>query len=74
MSRRSFLYGSRLAQQSAVVVVLTLDTVPRPNRDYVHSLPGWSGIVSLGLFWVLAALACHSSENEAAKFSNLDTY
>ncbi|CZR53129.1 uncharacterized protein PAC_03007 [Phialocephala subalpina] len=53
----SFLYGSRPAQQPAVAAVLGPDTVSRPYRDYVASLPGWSGITAFGLFWILAGMS-----------------
>ncbi|KAL3420613.1 FAD-binding domain-containing protein [Phlyctema vagabunda] len=53
----SFLYGSRPAQQDKVAALLGPDAVPRPYVDYVRSLPGWSGITALGLFWTLALLS-----------------
>ncbi|KAK3722508.1 hypothetical protein LTR37_002500 [Vermiconidia calcicola] len=53
----SFLYGSRPAQQDDVERLLGADAVPRPYIRYVRSLPGWSGIVSLGLFWTISLLS-----------------
>lgn len=53
----SFLYGSRPAQEQAVAAVLGPEAVPRPYIDYVRSLPGWSGITALGLFYLLAILS-----------------
>jgi hypothetical protein len=53
----SFLYGSRPAQQSAIVAVLGPDAVPRPYIDYVRSLPGCSGLTALDLFYSIALLS-----------------
>lgn len=53
----SFLYASRPAQQEKVAIVLGPDAVPRPYKDYVATLPGWSGVVCLALFWTLAILS-----------------
>lgn len=53
----SFLYGSRPAQQADVARILGPDTVPRPYIAYVRSLPGWSGIAGLGLFWIISLLS-----------------
>lgn len=53
----TFLYGSRPAQQDNVAAILGPDAVPRPYRAYVATLPGWSGITSLGLFWIIALLS-----------------
>jgi len=54
---RSFLYGSRPAQQDDVAAVLGPDAVPKPYRAFVATLPGWSGITALGLFYILALLS-----------------
>lgn len=53
----TFLDGSRPARQDAVETVLGADAVPRPYARYVRSLPGWSGVVSLGLFWIISLLS-----------------
>ncbi|PLB54910.1 hypothetical protein P170DRAFT_452488 [Aspergillus steynii IBT 23096] len=53
----SFLYASRPAQEEKVAIVLGPDAVPRPYEDYVATLPGWSGVVCLALFWTLALLS-----------------
>ena len=53
----TFLYGSRPAQQDDVERILGPDAVPRPYAKYVRSLPGWSGIVALGLFWIISLLS-----------------
>ena len=53
----TFLYGSRTSREGAVAAVLGPDAVPRPYVAYVRSLPGWTGIVSLGLFWTISLLS-----------------
>ncbi|KAJ5011127.1 Superoxide-generating NADPH oxidase heavy chain subunit A [Colletotrichum sp. SAR 10_99] len=50
----SFYHGSRPANQDGVAAVLGPDMVPRPYVEYVRSLPGFTGITALGLFYVLA--------------------
>src|SRR3954447_1637387 len=54
---RTFLYGSRPAQQSSVAAVLGPEAVPKPYVAYVRSRPGWTGLVAFGLFWILAAMS-----------------
>ncbi|KAI6803182.1 hypothetical protein KC363_g2086 [Hortaea werneckii] len=53
----SFLYGSRPAQQDDVARILGPEAVPRPYARYARSLPGWTGIASLGMFWVISLLS-----------------
>lgn len=53
----SMLYGSRPAQQDDVARYLGPDAVPRPYIRYLRSLPGWTGIAALGLFWTIALLS-----------------
>ena len=53
----SFLRGSRPAQQDDVARILGPGAVPRPYVRYVRSLPGWSGVVALGLFWIVGILS-----------------
>ncbi|KAF7504574.1 hypothetical protein GJ744_002069 [Endocarpon pusillum] len=53
----TFLYGSRPAQQPKVAILLGQEAVPRPYRTYIASLPGWSGLTSLILFYIIAALS-----------------
>lgn len=50
----SFVFGSQSGRQDNVAYLLGPDAVPRPYSAYAASLPGWSGIVALGLFWTLA--------------------
>lgn len=53
----SFVWGSRTENELNVAAVLGPDLVPRPYRNYLASLPGWSGIVTLTLFYVLSLLS-----------------
>lgn len=53
----SFRAGSDPAREDAVAAALGPDMVPRPYIDYVRSLPGFTGITALGLFYLLAALS-----------------
>lgn len=53
----SFRAGSDPAREDAVADALGADMVPRPYIDYVRSLPGFTGITTLGLFYILAALS-----------------
>ncbi|KAJ0296444.1 hypothetical protein COL5a_009048 [Colletotrichum fioriniae] len=53
----SFYHGSRPENQDAVAAVLGPDAVPRPYVEYVRSLPGFTGLTALGLFYLLALLS-----------------
>ncbi|KAH6652628.1 FAD-binding domain-containing protein [Truncatella angustata] len=53
----SFNWGSRPENQADVAALLGPDMVPRPYVEYVRSLPGWSGIVTLGLLYSLSILS-----------------
>lgn len=53
----SFVFGSMTSRQQNVAALLGEDAVPRSYSDFVRSRPGWSGIVSLGLFYILALLS-----------------
>ncbi|KAF2171030.1 hypothetical protein M409DRAFT_19003 [Zasmidium cellare ATCC 36951] len=53
----SMLYGSRPSHQDAVARYLGPNSVPRPYIVYVRSLPGWTGITALGLFWIISLLS-----------------
>ncbi|KAL0942317.1 nadph oxidase 4 [Colletotrichum truncatum] len=50
----SFNHGSRPQNQDSVAEVLGPDMVPRPYIEYVRSLPGFTGLTALGLFYTLA--------------------
>lgn len=53
----TFNLGSSLSRQDAVADILGPDAVPRSYVSYVRSLPGWSGLVALGLFWLISLLS-----------------
>lgn len=53
----TFDWGSRQSNEDEVALLLGLDAVPRPYARYVRSLPGWTGIVALGQFYLLALLS-----------------
>ncbi|KAK3312445.1 FAD-binding domain-containing protein [Apodospora peruviana] len=53
----SFVWGSRKENEETVALLLGPDAVPRPYIAYVRSLPGFTGITALGLFWILALLS-----------------
>ena len=53
----SFLHGSRPENEEEVASVLGPDAVPRPYIHYVRSLPGFTGISALGLFYILCLLS-----------------
>ncbi|KAE8267158.1 hypothetical protein A4X09_0g5188 [Tilletia walkeri] len=50
----TFLYSSRPGQAQDVIAA---GKPVRSYREYVSTLPGWSGLVSLGLFWTIALLS-----------------
>ncbi|KAI4728763.1 hypothetical protein E4T49_03546 [Aureobasidium sp. EXF-10728] len=51
----SMLYASRPAQQDEVAAFLGPQAVPRPYVAWLQSLPGWTGLVSFGFFWIIGA-------------------
>ncbi|KAF2246098.1 hypothetical protein BU26DRAFT_432596 [Trematosphaeria pertusa] len=53
----SFVFGSMASRQQNVALVLGQDAVPRSYHDYVLSLPGWTGLTTLGCFYLLAILS-----------------
>lgn len=52
----TFLYGSRPAQQENLADYLGVP-VPKPYVSFVQTLPGWTGITALGLFWIISLLS-----------------
>lgn len=53
----SFVFGSQRGRQQALAIVVGQDGVPRSYGDYVHSLPGWTGLMALSLFYLLALMS-----------------
>ncbi|KAF5025503.1 hypothetical protein F66182_2408 [Fusarium sp. NRRL 66182] len=53
----SFVHGSDPSNEEAVANALGPDAVPRPYIAYVRSLPGFTGITALGLFYILSLLS-----------------
>ncbi|KAF4460420.1 Superoxide-generating NADPH oxidase heavy chain subunit C [Fusarium albosuccineum] len=53
----SFVHGSDPSNEENVANVLGPDAVPRPYLEYVRSVPGFTGITGLGLFYLLSILS-----------------
>ncbi|KAI9170719.1 Superoxide-generating NADPH oxidase heavy chain subunit C [Paramyrothecium foliicola] len=53
----SFVHGSNPDNEADVAFLLGPESVPRPYIDYVRSVPGFTGITALGLFYVLSLLS-----------------
>lgn len=53
----TFLTGSQPDRQPAVRALYGNPTLNYSYADYVARLPGWSGVVSLGLIWILSLLS-----------------
>ena len=53
----TFVFGSRADRQPAVAALLGPDAVPRPYVDYVRSVPGWTGLTALGIFYSIGLLS-----------------
>ena len=49
----TFWHGSRPENEASVASVFGADSVPRPYTAYVASLPGWTGITALAIFWII---------------------
>ncbi|OMP86160.1 Superoxide-generating NADPH oxidase heavy chain subunit A [Diplodia seriata] len=50
----TFVYGSSPESQPHVAALLGPKAYGQPYKAYASSLPGWSGMTALGLFWTLA--------------------
>ncbi|OJD40717.1 fad-binding domain-containing protein [Diplodia corticola] len=50
----TFIYGTSPQSQAKVAILLGPAAANQPYSSYTSSLPGWSGMVALGLFWTLA--------------------
>jgi hypothetical protein len=53
----SFVSGSDPSNEAEVAYLLGPDSVPRPYINYVRSVPGFTGITALGLFYLLSLLS-----------------
>jgi respiratory burst oxidase len=53
----SFLYSTRPAQQDDLAAYFGQEYVPRYYGDYVRSLPGWTGLTSIILFWIISLMS-----------------
>jgi hypothetical protein len=53
----SFLHGSRPAHQSSVEVYFGPSPHPRTYTFFLRTVPGWTGLVALGLFWTMTMLS-----------------
>ncbi|KAJ3498196.1 hypothetical protein NLG97_g1314 [Lecanicillium saksenae] len=53
----TFRHGSNPKYQDAVAVLFGPDAVPRTYTDYIRSLPGWTGLVGIGMFYLLSLLS-----------------
>lgn len=53
----SFVFGSKANRQGAVANAVGPDAVPRSYTSYLRSLPGWTGLTSLGMFYLLALMS-----------------
>lgn len=53
----TFRHGSNPKHQDAVAVLLGPDAVPRTYTDYIRSLPGWTGLAGIGMFYLLSLLS-----------------
>ena len=53
----TFVHGSQRANQGSVAALLGPDAIPKSYVDYVRTLPGWTGLTALGMFYVLGLLS-----------------
>lgn len=53
----TFNLGSRASGRHAAVLLLGTDDVPSSYVSYLRTRPGWTGLVALGLFWLIALLS-----------------
>ncbi|KAL6246739.1 hypothetical protein RBB50_006046 [Rhinocladiella similis] len=53
----SFVFGSRPDRQQAVAVLLGPDAIPKSYVSYIQSRPGWTGLVAIGLFYIITVLS-----------------
>ncbi|KAI5364869.1 Putative EF-hand domain, ferric reductase, NAD binding domain, riboflavin synthase-like beta-barrel [Septoria linicola] len=53
----SFLYGSRASNLEDLTAYLGPEATPKRYVDFVRTLPGCTGIVSIGLFWTISLMS-----------------
>ena len=53
----SFVHGSNSAHEAAVQKVFAPDAAPQSYVQFFKTLPGWTGITALGLYWIIAILS-----------------
>ena len=53
----TFLTGSRPSRQDNLARLLGPEAVPKSYADYTATIPGWSGIAALGIFWIISMLS-----------------
>lgn len=52
-----FLYSTRPAQRDDLAAYLGPQILPISYADWIRSLPGWSGITCILLFWIIALMS-----------------
>lgn len=50
----SFVHGSKPAHQPEVQKIFDPDRAPSSYAQFIKTLPGWTGVVALGLYWIIA--------------------
>lgn len=53
----SFVHGSQSAHEAEVQKIFEPYPAPKSYVQFVKTLPGWTGITALGLFWIIAILS-----------------
>lgn len=52
-----FLYSTRPAQQDDLVAYFGPQILPQTYGDWIRSLPGWSGLTCIILFWIISLMS-----------------
>ena len=53
----TFVFGSRPNRQPAVAALWGPEEAPKSYLAYVQSIPGWTGLTALGMFYIIAVLS-----------------
>jgi predicted ferric reductase len=56
----TFVYGSMPDRQAAVAAAIGAERVPMTYTSYLRLTPGWTGLATLGLFYVMAFMGMSS--------------